>query len=502
MSGTRAPPNVLLVVLDSVRAKNTSLLGHKRETTPFLERFADRATTYTRGYAPSTESLASHASLFSGLPVRAHGLTTSTGVTMTPRPDEEKFQLRPESTIWRELSEAGYATAVFSNNPFLTELPTGLPASFKTVVGRQHELPVPDALDPRSSTAGDSTGNGSVEKYISFLRDVATDSDPIGSLKNGVAFKLGQRLSGLPTVDSSARTYVDAFLEWQANRPEPWAACLNLMDAHQPYQAGPAPQWSSGALLDRLREPDDPVWEYVGGNRPLEELRSFERAYDDAIRSIDAQLRRLVETLADRDELDRSLVVVTADHGEGFGEVSAVRPGRRVVGHSSGSVHDALTHVPLVVKRPGQQTGRTVDRPASLTEFADAVRRIRDDTATEDTQLFVPTGEVVASTDGINEHMAELAAKYTDQEDIDVRLQPADAVYEATGGDIVKHVTWGDRSGTVQRDGSDRSVKRGGDAGRRVSAALESSERADILTRRRSDISEDVTSHLEELGYL
>jgi len=499
VSGTVEAPNVLLVVLDSVRARNTSLLGHERETTPFLAEFAERSTTYVRGYAPSTESLASHASLFTGLPVRAHGLTTSTGVTESTSSDGERSRLRPERTVWRELSEAGYATAVFSSNPFLTGLPTGLPASFDTIVDRRRELPFPGALDPRSREGGAHAG-----EYAAFLRDAVADATPFRSLANGAAFKFGSRLPGALSIDPSARTYVDAFRDWQADRSGPWAACLNLMDAHQQYQPGPTPRWTDAELLDRLAELDDPVWEYVGGHRPLSELRSFERVYDDAIRSMDAQLRRIVEILADRGELDRSLVVVTADHGEGFGERSAVRPERRIVGHSSGGIHDVLAHVPLVVKRPEQREGRIVDEPTTLTGFADAVRAaagIGDiDPGADDP--FSPDERVLVSTDGINTHMTDLAAPYTDPEEIEIRSTPADAVYEQVNGGVAKHVTWGDRSATVRVDDPGRPVERGPMAGRRVSDALERVSLADVLDRRGAAVSSDVTARLEELGYM
>lgn len=69
-------PNVLLVILDSLRARNTTLSGYRRETTPFLSELAESATTYTQARAPGSRSLPSHASIFTGHPPQEHGLHT------------------------------------------------------------------------------------------------------------------------------------------------------------------------------------------------------------------------------------------------------------------------------------------------------------------------------------------------------------------------------------------------------------------------------------------
>ena len=102
-------PNVLLVILDSVRAKNTSLLGYPRETTPKLETFAKNATTYTNARAPGIHSISSHTSIFTGYHVAEHQ-ATSHGAS-----------LRPGHTVWEMLSGAGYRTGLFTPNAVVAE---------------------------------------------------------------------------------------------------------------------------------------------------------------------------------------------------------------------------------------------------------------------------------------------------------------------------------------------------------------------------------------------
>jgi len=90
-------PNVLLVVLDSVRARNTPLYGYSRATTPHLAAFADRSTHYKHAWTPGIGSTQSHASIYTGLQVVAHGLNCADGYLTA-------------ETIWDELNERGYET--------------------------------------------------------------------------------------------------------------------------------------------------------------------------------------------------------------------------------------------------------------------------------------------------------------------------------------------------------------------------------------------------------
>ncbi|MEY7851224.1 sulfatase-like hydrolase/transferase [Natrarchaeobius sp. A-rgal3] len=98
-------PNILMVILDSTRAKNMSLYGYDRETTPFLESFSERATCYTQARSPGIHSIASHVSMFTGYEVEEHKST------------EHPSQIDVTKTIWKELSdEFGYKTGLFTPN--------------------------------------------------------------------------------------------------------------------------------------------------------------------------------------------------------------------------------------------------------------------------------------------------------------------------------------------------------------------------------------------------
>jgi len=478
-------PNVLLVVLDSVRARNTSLHGHHNETTPYLESLAAEGRQYEQARAAGTESISSHTSLFTGYHVREHGITN------------RRNRLTDGHTVWERLAADGYHTGVFSNNPFLTELPVGLSEAFDTVVGRSRELPYPDAVNPKDFVidAGDGPG-----KYLAFLRAAIDSGRPLGSLVNGLSFRLPDRYErGLPAAfraDASATMYAERFLAWEADVDGPWAACVNFMDAHFPYEGGPHDRWG-GEELDRLQDAmADQVWEFVGGQRPWWQREALEALYDGAIRRCDAELERIVETLRDRGRLDETLVVVTADHGEGFGERSLVRPDQRCVGHGNGGLMEELLHVPLVVRHPAIEAGDVVEAPATLTAFPAAVESFVSGEPDPSATPFVPEGPVVAATDGIDPDTQERAREFLN--DIDVLTAPADAVYTGTDGGVEKAVRWGDREALVAvRDA--RARWRVDDAAD-VDGVIEGFEDRGVRAEA-DDVDDAVQERLEDLGY-
>ena len=61
------PPNIILILMDTAGAKHMSIYGYHRRTTPQLERLAEKATVFSRCFAPGSWTLPSHASLFTGL---------------------------------------------------------------------------------------------------------------------------------------------------------------------------------------------------------------------------------------------------------------------------------------------------------------------------------------------------------------------------------------------------------------------------------------------------
>lgn len=192
-------PNVLLVVMDSVRARNTTLHDHRHDTTPFLDSLGERATVYEQARSPGQWSLPSHASMFTGLHVVEHGLV------------EKYDRLEPGHSVFGRLRDRGYATGLFSENPYLTGLDSGLMEPFDTVESSSTE-PLFEGANP-NHYRGDPWG---------FLRAAVRSGRPLRSALNGLITKTAwDRPELIP--DSlmrqlaggvhEARLYEEAFLD-------------------------------------------------------------------------------------------------------------------------------------------------------------------------------------------------------------------------------------------------------------------------------------------------
>ena len=447
-------PNVLLVVLDSVRAANTSLLGHRNRTTPTLDRFAERATVYRQARAPGVWSLPSHVSLFTGLEVPEHGVTIDR-------------RLEPGQTVFEERESEGYATGVFGSNVYITDHPVGIGDCFETVVG------VPGSVPAGYEVSGE--------------------------------FEMGH---------PAGFWYAERFLEWAEGVEEsgtPWAACVNVMDGHRPYLPEPAyDRWGEEDAREVQRElgRGEFVWQFYGERHPYWYLAALEGLYDGAIRQADAVLDRLLSGLEERGAFDDTLVVVCSDHGDGLGERSFVPGEPRCIAHTLGT-NEALTHVPLVVKSPGQSEGREIDDLAALTRFPAAVEAFTDEDGAApdaDEGVFAASnGRCLTYRGEIDGPKLDAARRYCGER-YDEFVSESVAVYEdRPGRAIAKRARWGEEAVETAVYAARAEVIEGPVEADAVSEVLAEYSLRDIgIDREESEEELDpaVRAHLADIGYL
>jgi arylsulfatase len=369
-------------------------------------------------------------------------------------------------------------------------------------VGPQN-IPYPDAVDPTTFVV--ESGQG---QYGEFVRTALDSKETMKSLANGLAVKLGSDYPRLLPGRSStpASVYVDRFLHWSADRDQ-WAACVNLMDAHHPYEpANEHDHWGGTRLRSLQDDIEDVKWEFNAGQRPWWQRRALEGLYDGAIRQIDTEFGRLIRELEARGELDETFVVVLSDHGEGFGEPSRVRSGARIASHSVGS-HEVLLHVPLVVRYPGQTEGRRIEDVASLTGFPDAVEGALDGNGSA-ARAFVPDGTVTATVRGLDTAVQERASRYC--EDLRPYTATSRVAYTDTGPEVKKAITWRDKAVMIR-------VRDAGTSYRQTPVGEYDDDAANLVSRAFSGMSDrgvkqvgsgvdelddESYEHLEDLGYV
>lgn len=371
-------PNVLLVVLDSVRAQNCSLYGYRRQTTPTLASLAEESTVYTQARAPSNWSLPSHVSLLTGFEAHEHRVTIHD-------------RLHPGHTVFDTLAGRGYDTGLFTENGFVASHDVGLHEAFETV------RTVPDDPPERFDTTELNPG-------------------PDGFY------------------------YAEAFAEWVASRSGPWAACVNLMDAHRPFEPREAfDHWGDSEARELQRRlPPRWEWTFHGGDRPYWQLTGIESLYDGGIRQADAIVGRIIDRLRAAGRLEETLVVVCGDHGDGFGEPGLLPGEPPAVSHIV-PMHEQLLHVPLLVRPPGGGDGATIHRPAALTAFPDVALGAADVADGFATDTVHTTKQPVT---------ADLRRRFEDNcPDPERFLAPSRAVYTSSpDGAVRKRYRWGENA--------------------------------------------------------
>jgi arylsulfatase A-like enzyme len=340
MAQGKRPPNIILLVMDTVRADHVSLYGYDRETTPNLREFARGATMYSRAFAASDYTLPSLGAMFTGRFPTSHGAHTEDPRLHADRAIGDMAMAGRMITLPEILSDAGYATAaVVANYGFLSPR-YGLDQGFDT-----YAVPFPGCA-PSSASFGIRRVLASVVPAITV-----PDRDAVFSNAALVNDEIAQILR---RVGAAAR---------------PFFLFVDYMDAHWPY-APPAP-------YDRRFPGRDPSFDedsYVKLKRSVmkreQVLPAKTRAhlisqYDGGIAFLDHQIGALLDDLKARGLYDDSLIVVTADHGESFGD-------RQLMEHNV-SVYQEQIAVPLIVKYPGQTAGRVVSTPVSGADFTPTV---------------------------------------------------------------------------------------------------------------------------------
>jgi arylsulfatase A-like enzyme len=159
------------------------------------------------------------------------------------------------------------------------------------------------------------------------------------------------------------------FLAWVGEKQErPFFAFLNYFDAHAPYLP-PAP-WDSLFLRGQDRDRTDRYWARIGQLYgfpyfPKEFLEETKNAYNGSIAYLDFQIDSMLTVLGQRGLLENTVVIITSDHGEHFGEHGLIQHGS--------SLYLQLLHVPFAIVGRGVPAGTRVSDIASLQNVAATV---------------------------------------------------------------------------------------------------------------------------------
>lgn len=333
LGGQASGPNLILIVLDTVRADHLDLFGYQRETMPRLAARAHTDFDVVRTvHAPSSWTLPSHASLFTGVYPWVHGAHYPR--TVAASENTNSHPLRSDiPTLAETMSAAGYQTAgIVANYGVLSGY--GMDRGFT----RYHAEPGPgllaeDLLWLYRSFRGDRY------KPAMFLRGRL----PEAFARRTVAFdRFSPWARRAPDIREEASDWLDK------RGPAPFFLFLNFMDAHAAYRPveeddGYFEEAPAGVTSDTFDE-DALRMRNGGAPPPADRVRYYMGQYDAEMRNLDRVLDSFLDELIERGLFDDSMIVITSDHGEEFLEHGILEHGE--------ALYDTLIRVPMLVKLP------------------------------------------------------------------------------------------------------------------------------------------------------
>ncbi|MDG2303337.1 MAG: sulfatase [Candidatus Binatia bacterium] len=287
-----AQPNVLLIIVDTLRADRLPTYGFPAGRTPSLDELTHDAVVFERAIAASASTVPSHASMFTSRFVRQHAVGYRNGDTA----------LRNEPTLAEAFRDAGYATAAFISNVMLRST-TGLNRGFDFY---DENLPTEEPNRP-----------------LFFERDAALTTKRA--------------------------------IRWlERERDKPVFLVVHYQDPHGPYTP-PEQVLADFPAAPVADEPTLPVNSTQSGFRGLPSYQAipgldqpsqYERRYAAEILYTDRWMAKLLRAFDSQDPNAEHVVLFTADHGESLGEEE------HWFEHGHTSMPD-IAHIPFVLRAPG-----------------------------------------------------------------------------------------------------------------------------------------------------
>lgn len=310
-------PNVIVIVVDTLRADHLSSYGYERDTSPFMDSLAAEGIRFENAISPSSWTQPSHASMLTGRYTYEHQAET--------HPLDATYP-----TIGEAMQAQGYRTGAFSANTLFFTRRQGFGRGFLYF-----------------------------EDNYRSIQDAFLNSSLYGFVFDFYGLRKALKYEGVPT-----RKYAEdinrSALHWiEKDKDKPFFVFMNYFDVHDPYTP-PEPYRSKYASISNPGGLINGFMERYHPELTPEQLQSEIDAYDGSISYVDDQIKKLFGELEQRGLLENTIVIITSDHGESLGEHGLLQ-------HSA-SLYLQEIHVPLIIWGPGRiSASPAIDTPISTT---------------------------------------------------------------------------------------------------------------------------------------
>ena len=362
-SASPQPPNILVIVFDAMSARNLSLYGYPRQTTPNLERIARQATVFHRHYAAGNFTSPGTASMLTGVYPWTHRALQMRSQTLEPFSDRNIFALL----------SGRYHTFAYTHNPFVYTLLQQFRGHIDQLTKIADLALLSDALAERLLDYDYFVAN---EAELLLLK---AEYDPPGSLflslldqwkrktqtRQLIEANQDQYPRGLPncriTKGASQCFDLGEAIDWirlqASSQPAPFLGYVHLFPPHAPYNV---PKQYNALFRDEWKPPAKPQHHFTAGEKQ-KKLNMLRREYDEYIAYVDAEFGRLYDALQEDGVLENTCLIFTTDHGEMLE--------RGISGHANPTLYEPIIQVPLLISKPGQKQRQDILIPTSAVDL-------------------------------------------------------------------------------------------------------------------------------------
>lgn len=328
----RVGPNVVLISLDTLRPDRLGCYGGDASLSPNLDALAAEGLRWERAWSTSSYTLPSHASMMTGQFPAFHGAVNI----------DDVIQADKSPLLAALLARAGWATAAFTGGGYVG-------TSFGFGVGFDRY----STNDP--VWAYDALRGEMLLQTMSWERE-PLDMDLLrrydaGSIERWIAGRAGQ--------DTPFFLFLHTYIVHNYAPSREWLERMGLVDEGAPMPERAFDHKPRTAFNEGQHELLDQVYD------------AYMPYYDGTIGMADAFVGRVLGALEAAGVDEDTLVIVTSDHGEEFGE-------HGFFGHGE-TLHEANTRIPFLARLPGpreQRVGRVLDDAISLADIAPWVLRV------------------------------------------------------------------------------------------------------------------------------